>query len=179
MSRIGKLPIVLPKDVDFSINDNLVSIKGPFGDFKTTIPPEIIVELKERTVFVNIRDNSLKSRSLYGAFRTLLHNDISGVNKKFEVELTLVGVGYRCEATPKVAILRLGFSHPIELTIPEGVTVQVENNTAIKISGAKKETITQFAATIRSYRKPEPYNGKGVLYKNEKIIRKAGKSGKK
>jgi large subunit ribosomal protein L6 len=179
MSRIGKLPIVLPSDVDFSMNDNLASIKGPFGDFKLMVPGELTVEIKDRKVFVTVKESSLKSRSLHGAVRTALYNDISGVSKKFEINLNLVGVGYRCEATAKIATLRLGYSHPIEMIIPEGVSVKVENNTSINISGAKKETISQFAAQIRSYRPPEPYNGKGVLYKDEIIIRKAGKSGKK
>ena len=116
---------------------------------------------------------------MHGLFRTLIANDISGSVKNFEINLQLVGVGYRCEVKQKVAILRLGYSHAINLPIPEGVSVEVENNTAIKISGSKKDIMTQFAAQIRAYRPPEPYNGKGVLYKNEIITRKAGKSGKK
>ena len=179
MSRIGKLPIVIPNDVNVAINNNVVSIKGPFGESVIKMPPEIIVKLEHPKIFVKIRDNSLTSRSMYGLFRTLIANDIAGTAKKFETELQLVGVGYRCEVVQKIATLRLGFSHSIQVPIPEGITVQVDNNTIIKISGSKKDLISQFAAKIRAFRPPEPYNGKGVLYKNENIIRKAGKSGKK
>lgn len=179
MSRIGKLPIILPTDVDFSITENLISIKGPYGESQIVLPSDILVDLKDRIVFVSVKSNSLKSRALYGSFRTLLFNNISGVHKEFEIDLQLVGVGYRCEVKSSVAILRLGFSHAIELNIPDGVKVSVEKNTNIKISGAKKEVVSQFAAKIRAFRPPEPYNGKGVLYKDEVILRKAGKSGKK
>jgi large subunit ribosomal protein L6 len=179
MSRIGKLPIVLPKNVNITIEDNVVAIKGPLGSSEIKIPSQLIVEVDSSQVFVKISDTSLKSRSMHGLFRTLIANDISGSAKNFEINLQLVGVGYRCEIKQKVAILRLGFSHAINLPIPEGVTVEVENNTAIKILGSKKDILTQFAAQIRAYRPPEPYNGKGVLYKNETITRKAGKSGKK
>lgn len=182
MSRIGKLPIILPKGVDFIIDENLnsVSIKGPFGSSQLNIPSGIKVELKDQKVFVSILENSLKNRALHGTIRMLLNNDVTGVYKQFEIDLQLVGVGFRCAVTnPKLATLSLGFSHPIEIEIPENVTVKVENNTAIKISGSKKAIISQFASKIRGFRPPEPYNGKGVLYKNEKIVRKAGKSGKK
>jgi large subunit ribosomal protein L6 len=181
MSRIGKLPIVLPKGVDFIIDENLnsVSIKGPFGSSQLNIPSGIKVELKDQKVVVSTLENSLRNRALHGTVRMLLNNDITGVYKQFEIDLQLVGVGYRCAITPKKATLSLGFSHPIEIEIPENVTVKVENNTAIKILGPKKEIISQFASKIRGFRPPEPYNGKGVLYKNEKVIRKAGKSGKK
>lgn len=179
MSRIGKLPILLPKDVDVIVNDNLVSIKGPCGKSELAIPSGIGINLNDRTVSVSVLDNTLKNRALHGAIRTLLFNDISGVHKEFEIELEFIGVGYRCEVKGPIVILRLGYSHPIELSIPTGVTVTVDKNTNISIKGAKKEVISQFAAQIRAFRPPEPYNGKGVLYKGEQIIRKAGKSGKK
>jgi large subunit ribosomal protein L6 len=179
MSRIGKIPIRLPKEVTVSVDETSVLIKGPFGASKIGLPNQILVEVKDLQIFVRVRDNSLKSRSVHGSVRTLLANGVYGVSKKFNIELQLVGVGYRCEVTKTVTTLRLGFSHPIHLAIPEEIEVMVENNTLIKISGPKKELISQFAAQIRSYRPPEPYNGKGVLYKDEKIIRKAGKSGKK
>lgn len=184
MSRIGKLPIIVPKDVKIAIDNNVISIKGPFGESELTVPEELLVDMNQNDgelsqVCVTLRKNSLRGRSLHGLYRTLIANDINGSAKKFEINLQLVGVGYRCEVKQDVAILRLGFSHAINLPIPKGVEVQVENNTAISIKGAKKDTISQFAAKIRAYRPPEPYNGKGVLLKNEQIIRKAGKSGKK
>jgi large subunit ribosomal protein L6 len=180
MSRIGKLPIIVPKDVKIELDkNNEISIKGPCGESRIQIPKELTIEVEPLKVSVTINDNSLTSRSMWGLFRTLIANDIAGAAKEFEKELQLVGVGYRCEIAKKVAILRLGYSHPINLPIPEGVTVTVENNTAIKITGPKKDVTSQFAAKLRSYRPPEPYNGKGVLYKGEVVVRKAGKSGKK
>lgn len=178
MSRIGKLPIAVPKAVKVNIENDVVSVTGPFGTSALSIPPEILLEVDDQAVVVKPSSSSKKSRSMHGSFRTLLANDIHGVNQKFEVDLTLVGVGYRCEVKGQTVTLRLGYSHGIDMAIPEGVTVAVENNTAVKISGAKKDVITQFAAQIRSHRPPEPYNGKGVLYKGEQIARKSGKSGK-
>tara|TARA_B100000497_G_C7540689_1_gene327292 strand:- start:218 stop:754 length:537 start_codon:yes stop_codon:yes gene_type:complete len=178
MSRIGKLPIALPKDVKLNIEKDVISIKGPFGTSALSIPPEILLEVNDEKVVVKPSSSSKKSRSMHGSFRSLLANDIHGVNQKFDVELQLIGVGYRCEVKGNIATLRLGYSHGIDMVIPDGVTVTVEANTAIKISGAKKDVITQFAAQIRSHRPPEPYNGKGVLYKDEQILRKSGKSGK-
>lgn len=179
MSRIGKLPITLPKGVTVKTDNNVVFVSGPLGNLERSLPDQLEVELKEDKLFVTVNSNSKTTRALHGLFRTLLNNMVSGVYKKFEIDLTLKGVGYRCQSAKDKVILSLGYSHPVELSLPEGVEVQVDANTNIKILGIDKEKVGFFASQIRSYRPPEPYNGKGVLYKDEVILRKAGKSGKK
>lgn len=179
MSRIGKLPIDIPEGVAVKIDTSLISISGPFGSLERTLPAQLSVKLDNHKLFVLTNENSRKARALHGLFRTLINNMVTGVNKKFEFDLQLKGVGYRCQSSKEKVTLSLGFSHPIELLIPEGVEVQVDANTNIKILGPDKEKVGFFASQIRSYRPPEPYNGKGVLYKDEIILRKAGKSGKK
>jgi large subunit ribosomal protein L6 len=179
MSRIGKLPITLPKDVTLKVIDNLVSIKGPLGELTRQLPPEILVNVEEAQVFILVNDDSKKTRALHGLVRTLLNNMVLGVDKKFEIDLQLKGVGYRCQAGNGKITLSLGYSHPIILPLPTSVEVKVDANTNIKVLGIDKEEVGFIAAKIRSFRPPEPYNGKGVLYKGENILRKAGKVGKK
>lgn len=179
MSRIGKSPILLPIGVNFRIDGNKISVFGPHGHLDRNIPSELLVKTQDNRVFVKILNDSKKARSLQGLFRTLINNMVLGVNKKFEVNLQLKGVGYRCQVGKNKITLSLGFSHPIELKIPDGVDVIVDANVDIKILGSDKENVGFFAAKIRSFRPPEPYNGKGVLYKEEIILRKAGKSRKK
>ena len=179
MSRIGKLPITLPKGVTLKVDGNLVSIKGPLGELNRQIPPEILVNVKEEQALITVNDDSKKTRALHGLIRTLLNNMVVGVHKKFEIDLELKGVGYRCQAAKDKVTLSLGFSHPIVLPLPDSVEVKVDANTNLKISGIDKEEVGFIAAKIRSFRPPEPYNGKGVPYKGENILRKAGKVGKK
>jgi large subunit ribosomal protein L6 len=179
MSRIGKLPITLPKGVTLAVDDNLVSIKGPLGELNRQITPEVHVDIKEDQVFVLVNDDSKRTRALHGLTRTLLNNMVLGVYKKFEIDLELKGVGYRCQAAKDKVTLSLGFSHPIILPLPKDVEVTVEANTNIKVAGINKEEVGFIASKIRSFRPPEPYNGKGVLYKGEQVLRKAGKTGKK
>jgi|KNS2DCM_AmetaT_FD_k123_58113_2 large subunit ribosomal protein L6 len=179
MSRIGKLPITLPKGVTLAVDDNLVSIKGPLGELNRQITPEVHVDIKEDQVFVLVNDDSKRTRALHGLTRTLLNNMVLGVHKKFEIDLELKGVGYRCQAAKDKVTLSLGFSHPIILPLPKDVEVTVEANTNIKVAGINKEEVGFIASKIRSFRPPEPYNGKGVLYKGEQVLRKAGKTGKK
>jgi large subunit ribosomal protein L6 len=179
MSRIGKLPITLPKGVTLAVDDNLVSIKGPLGELNRQITPEVHVDIKEDQVFVLVNDDSKRTRALHGLTRTLLNNMVRGVHKKFEIDLELKGVGYRCQAAKDKVTLSLGFSHPIILPLPKDVEVTVEANTNIKVAGINKEEVGFIASKIRSFRPPEPYNGKGVLYKGEQVLRKAGKTGKK
>ena len=179
MSRIGKLPIAIPKGVTLVVDDNLVSIKGPLGELNRQIAPEIHVDIKEDQAFVLVNDDSKRTRALHGLTRTLLNNMVCGVNKKFDIDLELKGVGYRCQAAKDKVTLSLGYSHPIVLPLPKDVEVSVEANTNIKVSGINKEEVGFIAAKIRSFRPPEPYNGKGVLYKGEQVLRKAGKTGKK
>jgi len=179
MSRIGKLPIALPKGVTFAVDDQLVSIKGPLGELNRQIPTEIKVNVEDDQAFVLVNDDSKRTRALHGLTRTLLNNMVVGVSKKFEIDLELKGVGYRCQAAKDKVTLSLGYSHPIVLPLPQGIEVNVEANTNIKVSGIDKEKVGFIASKIRSFRPPEPYNGKGVLYKGENILRKAGKTGKK
>jgi large subunit ribosomal protein L6 len=179
MSRIGKLPITLPKGVTLKVDDNMVSIKGPLGELSRQIPPEILIAVDEEKAIVTVNDDSKRTRALHGLVRTLVNNMVVGVHTKFEIDLELKGVGYRCQAAKDKVTLSLGFSHPIVLPLPKGVEVSVEANTNIKVSGIDKEEVGFIASKIRSFRPPEPYNGKGVLYKNEVILRKAGKAGKK
>ena len=164
MSRIGKLPITLPKGVTLAVDDNLVSIKGPLGELNRQITPEVHVDVKEDQVFVLVNDDSKRTRALHGLTRTLLNNMVLGVHKKFEIDLELKGVGYRCQAAKDKVTLSLGFSHPIILPLPKDVEVTVEANTNIKVAGINKEEVGFIASKIRSFRPPEPYNGKGVLY---------------
>ena len=178
MSRIGKLPITLPKGVTLKVDDNMVSIKGPLGELSRQIPPEILIAVDEEKAIVTVNDDSKRTRALHGLVRTLVNNMVVGVHTKFEIDLELKGVGYRCQAAKDKVTLSLGFSHPIVLPLPKGVEVSVEANTNIKVSGIDKEEVGFIASKIRSFRPPEPYNGKGVLYKNEVILRKAGKAGK-
>lgn len=179
MSRIGKLPITLPKGVTLAVEDNLVSIKGPLGELNRQITPEVHVDIKENQVLVLVNDDSKRTRALHGLTRTLLNNMVLGVHKKFEIQLELKGVGYRCQAAKDKVTLSLGFSHPIILPLPKDVKVTVEANTNITVAGIDKEEVGFIASKIRSFRPPEPYNGKGVLYKGEQVLRKAGKTGKK
>ena len=179
MSRIGKLPITLPKGVTLKVDDNTVSIKGPLGELSRQIPPEILIAVDEEKAIVTVNDDSKRTRALHGLVRTLVNNMVVGVHTKFEIDLELKGVGYRCQAAKDKVTLSLGFSHPIVLPLPKGVEVSVEANTNIKVAGIDKEEVGFIASKIRSFRPPEPYNGKGVLYKNEVILRKAGKAGKK
>lgn len=179
MSRIGKLPISIPENVKVEIENQIVSISGPFGNLERKVPPQLDVELNDNKISVVIKDKLKSTRALHGLFRTLLNNMVIGVHKKFEIELQLKGVGYRCQSTNDKVSLSLGFSHPIDLPLPNGIEVEVDSNTNIKILGIDKQKVGFFASKIRSYRPPEPYNGKGVLYKDEIILRKAGKAGKK
>lgn len=179
MSRIGKSPIFLPIGVNCKIDSNKLVVSGPQGYLEKDIPSELSIKIQDNTISVQNFNNSKKSRALHGLFRTLIQNMVLGVNKKFEIILKLKGVGYRCQVKNNTLNLSLGFSHSIELTIPDGIEVIVDANVDIKILGLNKETVGLFAAKIRSFRIPEPYNGKGVLYKDEIILRKAGKSRKK
>jgi large subunit ribosomal protein L6 len=180
MSRIGKLPISVPTTVTVIIDGQQeVVVNGPFGSLKRIVPPELGVKLSEGKIFITVLNMSKKTRALHGLFRTLINNMVLGVHTKFEVDLQLKGVGYRCQLANEKVLLSLGFSHQIDLAIPEGIEVKVDDSTKIKILGIDKEQVGFFASKIRSLRPPEPYNGKGVLYKNEVVVLKAGKVGKK
>jgi large subunit ribosomal protein L6 len=180
MSRIGKSPITVPSGVDVNIANGAITVKGPKGTLSRVIPGEIIVRKDEATLLVERPNDERDNRALHGLTRTLVANMVQGVTDGFAKELDIVGVGYRAEAQgPNKLRLSLGFSHPVMVDAPEGVTFEVPQPTRVVVKGIDKEVVGQVAANIRSIRKPEPYKGKGVRYLNERIIRKAGKAGKK
>ena len=179
MSRIGKLPIAIPDGVDVKIDGNTIIAKGPKGEEKVEFPAEISVEIQDKEVIVTRKDDDRKSRSLHGLFRTLISNAIVGVKTPFEKKLEIVGVGYRAAMQGSAINLSLGYSHPVIIEPPKGITISVEANTKVTVSGTNKQMVGDVAALIRSKRPPEVYKGKGVKYEGEYIARKAGKAGKK
>jgi large subunit ribosomal protein L6 len=184
MSRIGKAPIAVPGGVDITLLDRpdgrSVTVKGPKGVLSRSIPGAITVRREDDTLLVERPDDERENRSLHGLTRTLVNNMVIGVTDGFTKELEIIGVGYRAEAqSPSTLRLALGFSHPVIVEAPEGVTFEVPAQTRIIVKGIDKEVVGQVAANIRSIRKPEPYKGKGVRYQGEKVLRKAGKTGKK
>jgi len=180
MSRIGRSPISVPSGVDVSVAEGTVTVKGPKGTLSRVLPGEITVRQDGDTLLVERPNDERQNRSLHGLTRTLVDNMVQGVTNGFSKELEIVGVGYRAEAQgPSGLKLALGFSHPVMYSAPDGITFEVPVPTRIVVRGIDKESVGQVAANIRSIRKPEPYKGKGVKYAGEKILRKAGKTGKK
>jgi large subunit ribosomal protein L6 len=180
MSRIGKAPITVPGDVTVDITGQSVTVTGPKGTLSRELPGNITVRHDEGTLLVERPDDERESRSLHGLSRTLVSNMVTGVTDGFAKELEIIGVGYRAEATSPTSLrLALGFSHPVMMQAPEGITFEVPVQTRVIVRGIDKEMVGQVAANIRSVRKPEPYKGKGVRYLGEKVLRKAGKTGKK
>ena len=180
MSRIGKAPIAVPGGVDVAIADGTVTVKGPKGSLQRTIPGAITVRQEEATLIVERPNDERQNRSLHGLTRTLVNNMVLGVTQGFQKELEIIGVGYRAEAVnPTTLRLNLGFSHPVLMEAPEGITFEVPVQTRVIVKGIDKEVVGQVAANIRAVRKPEPYKGKGVRYQGERVLRKAGKTGKK
>ena len=179
MSRIGKLPIEIPAGVEVKIEGHTVTAKGPLGTETVTLRPELSVAQEGNTVVVTRNNDDRKSRSLHGLSRTLVANAIHGVKTGFEKNREIVGVGYRAAMQGTTLNLQLGYSHPINIEAPQGIKIEVEANTKIKISGPNKQAVGDIAALVRSKRPPEVYKGKGVKYAGEHIRRKAGKTGKK
>lgn len=180
MSRIGKNPIAVPGGVDIDITDGTVTVKGPNGTLSRVLPGEITVRQDGEVLLVERPNDERQNRALHGLTRTLVANMVQGVTGGFTRELEIVGVGYRAEAQgPGALKMALGYSHPVIVEAPEGVTFEVPQPTRVVVKGIDKEKVGQVAANIRSLRKPEPYKGKGVRYAGEKILRKAGKAGKK
>lgn len=178
MSRIGNKPIEIPAGVDVTVEGSLITVKGPKGTLSRNIHPNITVEKDGNTLKVTRPNDEKENRSLHGLTRSLIANMVIGVNETYKKELEVNGVGYRCEASGQVLKLKVGFSHDVVMTAPEGVTVEVPNPNKIVISGADKQKVGQFAANVREKRPPEPYKGKGIKYVDEYVRRKEGKAGK-
>ncbi|EIW16536.1 MULTISPECIES: 50S ribosomal protein L6 [Pelosinus] len=180
MSRIGRMPIAIPAGVTITIGDgNQVSVKGPKGELTRAIHKDMILEQEDNTLVVKRPSDEKEHRSLHGLTRTLLSNMVIGVTQGFTKTLEIVGVGYRAAKAGKNVALTLGFSHPLEVAAPEGMTLDVPAPNKIVVSGINKEEVGALAAKIRKYREPEPYKGKGVRYEGEVVRRKVGKAGGK
>ena len=179
MSRIGKLPIKVPSGVYITCKEQDITIKGKFGTLQNQLPNSLEVKQTEDKLIVSLKNRTRVTRALYGLYRTLLNNMVIGVSEQFQLNLILNGVGYRASIQDKLIVLNLGYSHPIKIEIPEEISIKVTKNTQINLKACDKEQLGLFAAKIRAWRPPEPYKGKGILYKGEIVKRKAGKSGKK
>jgi large subunit ribosomal protein L6 len=175
VSRIGKKPISI-KDVTVTKTDGLLKVKGKLGELTMKIHPSINVEVTKDEILVTRPDDSKENRSLHGLTRALIGNLIKGVSEGYQKSLDIVGVGYKAESKGEAVLFSLGYSHPIYFIPPQGIKIEVPAPTQIKISGIDKELVGLVAAKIRSFKKPEPYKGKGIKYSNEFIIRKAGKT---
>ena len=178
MSRIGRKPVVVPAGVEVTVNGNVVTVKGPKGQLEQEISKNLTVEVKEGEVVVTRPTDNREDRSQHGLARTLINNMIVGVTQGFEKKMELVGVGYKAEKKGNTLVMNLGYSHPVEMVDPEGITTEVPKATEIIVRGADKALVGNYAANIRAWRKPEPYKGKGIKYVDEVIRRKEGKTGK-
>ena len=179
MSRIGRMPIAIPAGVTVDIaENNKVTVKGPKGTLERVLPAEMEITVEGAEILVKRPNDLKKNKSLHGLTRTLIHNMVVGVTDGYTKTLEVNGVGYRAQKQGNKLVLSLGYSHPVEIVDPEGLTTTVEDN-KIKVSGIDKEKVGQYAAEIRSTRAPEPYKGKGIKYDYEVIRRKVGKTGKK
>ncbi|MCP4177080.1 MAG: 50S ribosomal protein L6 [bacterium] len=176
MSRIGNKPITIPSGVKVDINNNVMSVEGPKAKLTKQIPPLVVVDVNESVISVKPADETRKANAMQGLTRSLLAGMVEGVTSGFKKNLEIVGVGYRAKVQGNKLDLTLGFSHPVIFNIPEGIIVTVADNTKICVEGADKQVVGEVAATIRRYRKPEPYKGKGIRYAGEYIAMKEGKS---
>ena len=175
MSRIANNPVSIPSGVDVNIVGSLITIKGSKGELSYDIHPLVKVEQEDNVLKTSVNNNSKFANALSGTTRALIQNIVTGVCKGFERKLEIVGVGYRAAVSGKVLNLTLGFSHPVEFPIPEGITIEIPSQTEIIVKGIDKQKVGQVAANIRAYRSPEPYKGKGIRYSDERIIRKEAK----
>jgi large subunit ribosomal protein L6 len=178
MSRIGKKPISIPNGVEISLDDGLLTVKGPKGLLTRQMHPRVLVTVGKDEIAVSVRDESRESQAIHGLTRMLVANMVTGVSAGFEKALEIVGVGYRAELQGKTAVLNVGYSHPVHFDLPEGIEAKIDK-TKIILSSIDKELLGLTAAKIRGIRKPEPYKGKGIRYAGEAIRRKAGKTGVK
>lgn len=179
MSRIGRKPVVVPAGVEVTVNGNVVTVKGPKGQLSQEISKNMTVEVKEGEVVVTRPSDNREDRAQHGLARTLINNMIIGVTSGYEKKMQLIGVGYKAEKKGNTLVMNLGFSHPVEMVDPEGITTEVPSATEVVVKGMDKALVGNYAANIRAWRKPEPYKGKGIKYVDEVIRRKEGKTGKK
>ena len=179
MSRIGKLPIVIPEGVSVAIDGQNVTVTGPKGTLTRTVVPSISVKVEDGQIVVTRPDDEAQNRAYHGLTRALLNNMVIGVSTGFTRNLEIIGVGYRAQMQGEKLVLNVGKSHPVEFVAPEGVTITCPSNTKISITGMDKDVLGVFAANIRACRPPEPYKGKGIRYEGEYVRRKAGKTGAK
>lgn len=175
MSRIGNRIIAIPEGVTVSVNDGLVSVKGSKGELNLELNKIIDVEVKDNTVVVTRKNETIPAKQMHGTTNANIRNMILGVSKGFSKSLEIIGVGYRFNLKGNVLVVNAGYSHPVELEVPEGLSLEAKGNNQITVSGISKEKVGEFAANIRKIRKPEPYKGKGIRYKDEHIQRKEGK----
>lgn len=178
MSRIGNKPVVIPAGVTITQTGDQVTVKGPKGELTRSFVPEIKIDIQENEAILTRPNDEKTNKSLHGTMRANLNNMVIGVTDGFEKALELIGVGYRAQLKGKTLVLSVGYSHPVEMEAPEGITIEVPANTQIIIKGANKEHVGELAANIRGVRPPEPYKGKGIRYAGEYVRRKEGKTGK-
>lgn len=178
MSRIGKMPVAVPSGVEVKIDGTTVTVKGSKGELTRTFQPTMIIKQEGDELIVSPENDERQTNAYWGLTRSLLSNMVEGVSNGFSKKLELVGVGYRAALKGKDLEMQLGFSHPVMVEAPEGITFEVPSQTEIIVSGPSKETVGQVAANIRKWRKPEPYKGKGIRYEGEHVRRKVGKAGK-
>jgi large subunit ribosomal protein L6 len=179
MSRIGKLPVIIPDGVQVTLNDNVITVKGPKGELTRTLHNEMEVLVEGNTLLVKRPSDSNKHKALHGLTRTLVNNLVEGVTKGFQKSLELVGVGYRAQLQGKKLVLQVGYSHPVEFEPGKDMEIEVPAPNKIIVKGINKEEVGALAANIRAVREPEPYKGKGIRYEGERIKLKAGKAGAK
>ena len=177
MSRVGKKPIVLPKGVKVSISDTALEVQGPKGKLNTPVPPGITFSMKGEELVCQREGDARQQRAFHGLARALANNAVKGVSEGFSRDLDIVGVGYRAQVEGKKVVLTLGFSHPVEYPIPEGIQVKVDKQTRVTVSGIDRQKVGQVAAEIRKLRRPDPYKQKGIRYVGEVLKKKAGKAG--
>ena len=178
MSRIGKLPVAIPSGVKISLDGNMMTVTGPKGSLSQPLHERMTIAVETDQIKVSRPSESKQDSALHGLTRALINNMVMGVTAGFKKDLEINGVGYRAEISGKTLTLSLGYSHPVVYELPEGISVEIEKQTKLSVSGIDKQLVGSAAAKIRSFRKPEPYKGKGIKYADERIMRKAGKTGK-
>ena len=179
MSRKGKNPVVIPSGVEVNADSKQIQVKGPKGALSLRLMPIIDIEMQDSELVVSLKKQEKEKTKFHGLYRSLIQNMVTGVSEGFQKTLKMIGVGYRAELKARELHLKIGTSHPVSLLVPEGLSIHIEKNTTIVVSGIDKQSVGQFAALVRATRPPEPFQGKGIRYENEHVRRKAGKSAAK